>query len=385
MVALLEFQSKELLRESGIRLPESVLARSAEEVLPPVGGADWVCKAQVPAKNRAAAGGIRFASGDGSVRDEVVDLLSSEIGGHAPIAVLIEERVSIASEWFVSIIVDPWGSGMVLQVSDAGGSGIERRLSAGDDVSASMSFSPSNLPDEQTILAAFDWRTNDQTRRRIAALCAVLCRIAVERDLLLLEINPLAITVDGDAVVLDAHVTTDDSAEFRQPWVTGFGPDLDLVHFGRAWRRRYGGDFKVIDPAGRVAVLNTGAGAGMLVMDELARNGVSAYDFSDIRSGTPKRRRERFDAAAGLICEGRDVAVVLVNIHAGITDLRTVREDLTLLIDRFGEAGLPTVLRLQGPYSVETSEALEGLPGVVVEPALEAAIAKACELAGGEI
>jgi succinyl-CoA synthetase beta subunit len=373
MVSLLEFQAKEMLRGAGIPVPDGVLLRSTDAAAPQPGAGGWVCKAQVAAKNRAASGGIRFADDPASVVAEVGALLSAEIAGRKPIAVLVEDRLSIAAEWFVSILTDPWGSGLMLQVSDAGGSGVEDRLSGG--ARRELSFAPSAPPTAAAILAAFGWSRPQE--EQIARLCAALCRVALERDLLLLEVNPLVITHSGEAVVVDAHVTVDDAAEFRQQWLTSFDADLDRVHGGRAWRRRYGGDFKVIDERGRVAILNTGAGAGMLVMDELARHGIPAYNFSDIRAGTPHLRRERLDAAADLICAGSDVDAVLVNIHAGITDLRTVRADLDHVIRRFGAVGLPTVVRLQGAYSEETGAALGALPLVTVEPQLDRALAHA--------
>ncbi|MEU7768697.1 ATP-grasp domain-containing protein [Nocardia sp. NPDC049190] len=377
MVSLLEFQAKDMLRVAGIPVPDGTLVRTADD--PALGRRmGGVCKAQVAAKNRAASGGIRFADDAASVVAEVAALLSADIAGHRAAAVLVENRLPIAQEWFVSIITDPWGSGLVLQVSDAGGSGVEDRLSGG--ARHELSFTPSAPPSADSIMVTFGWSGPDV--EQIARLCADLCRVALARDLLLLEVNPLAITREGAAVVVDAHVTVDDAAEFRQEWVNSLNGDLDLVHVGRAWRRRYGGDFKVVDAEGQAAILNTGAGAGMLVMDELARRGIHAYNFSDIRAGSPHLRRERFDAAADLICSGNEVGVVIVNIHAGITDLRTLREDLEHVIGRFGAADLPTVVRLQGPYSEGTGAALAGLPGVVIEPRLEYAIDKICELLG---
>ena len=381
MVALLEFQAKEMLRRAGIPVPSGTLVRRAGDVTLDPGDGAWVCKAQVPVKNRAASGGIRFAADAQSAAREVSSLLSADIGGHRPMAVLVEQRLPIAQEWFVSVIVDPWGSGLVLEVSDAGGSGVEDRLSR--DRRASLSFPPSAPPSATSVLRILGGSVSGTAVSAIARLCADLCRIAVERDLLLLEVNPLAVTSDGAAVVVDAHVTVDDAAEFRQEWVDPLNTDLDLMHAGRAWRRRHGGDFKVIDERGQVAILNTGAGAAMLVMDELSRRGIRTYNFSDIRAGTPHLRRERFAAAADLICSGSDIGAVIINIHAGITDLRTLREDLEHMISRFDAAGLPTVVRLQGPYSAETNTALATMRGVVVEPRLEFAIDKACGLLGG--
>lgn len=371
MVALLEFQAKNLLRDAGVGVPVGLLVRYGDEAFD-LGGGDWVCKAQVATKNRAAWGGIRFADDSVQAREHVLALLAGDVDGHRAVAVLVEEKVPIVEEWFVSVITDPWGSGMILQVSDAGGSGVENRLTSGD--SHHVSFAPTAQPTASKLLVALGWSDGDPVRRRIADLCADLCRIAIERDLLLLEINPLAVTVDGQIVIVDAHVTVDDAAEFRQGWLTGLDADLDQVHRGRAWRRRYGGDFKVVDPDGTVALLNTGAGAGMLVMDELDRHGVRAFDFSDIRAGTLGQRQERFDAAADLICAGEHVRVVLINIHAGITDLRTLRHDLARLIGRFAAASLPTVVRLQGPHAREVSAGLSSLPLVEVESRLDAAI-----------
>ncbi|MBC6462589.1 ATP-grasp domain-containing protein [Actinomadura sp. HBU206391] len=383
MVALIEHQAKALLATSGLPVPRGWVVRDsgrpAAAVADVPATARFAVKAQVPAKNRAAVGGVVLVDTRAEAEEAARRLLGGRIHGHPVNSVLIEEAIEIAAEWFLCVLVDPWQGGLTVQCSDQGGSGVEGRLAGG--AGTTYSFQPSGVPDGDTLARAWGW-TADPLRRRIADLAADLCRLAVAYDLLLLEINPLGVTPGGDLVVLDAHISVDDAAEFRQPWFAALEEELDIVHPGRAWRRRYGGDFAVTDGDGTVALLNTGAGAGMLLMDQFGERGITTYDFSDIRAGTPGRRPERFRAAVELILQGHAVDTVLICIHAGITDLREVGTDLVETVDALGTAGRNVVVRLQGPYSAEASERFAGLPRTVVEPELQRAVDAVVELTG---
>lgn len=381
MVALIEHQAKELLAASGLPVPRGELIRDPDHVAAALAGfpaeARLAVKAQVPAKNRASGGGVVLADTRAAAEEAANRMLGGRIHGHLVTSVLVEEALEIAEEWFLGVLVDPWGGGLTVQCSDQGGTGVEERLADGAGVR--YSFRPGDVPDGETLAGAWGW-TDAPLRRQMAELAARLCGLAVENDLLLLEINPLAVTAGGDLVALDAHVSVDDAAEFRQPWFAALEEELAVVHPGRAWRRRHGGDFTVTDTEGTVALLNTGAGAGMLLMDDLSARGIRAYDFSDIRAGTPAGRPERFRAAVELILQGEAVDTVLICIHAGITDLREVSTDLLESVDTLGAAGRKVVVRLQGPYSAEAAEKFRGRSGVVVEPDLRGAVDAVAEL-----
>jgi succinyl-CoA synthetase beta subunit len=398
VVALLEYQGKSLLAAAGLPVPSGVVVRELDGAAPPPAGAAAVparmrapeieralralpagrlaVKAQVPAKDRAAAGGVVLVSDHTVAAATAARMLGSQVHRYPVRSVLIEEAVDIAAEWFVGVTIDPWRRGLVVRCSDQGGSGVEDRLSA--DRGFGYGFSPGGPPAAGTLASA--WRWDDPVRQRVAGFAAALCRLAVERDLLLLEVNPLAVTRAGEVLALDAHVTADDDAEFRQPWLAGLAADLDTVHPARAWRRRYGGDFTVTDPTATVALLNTGAGAGMLLTDELWARGIRTYDFSDIRAGTPERREDRFAAAVDLILQGDHVDTVLICIHAGITDLREAGGVLARSVDTLRAAGRNVVLRLEGPHAEEASATLAGRPGLVVEADLRRAVEAAAVL-----
>lgn len=389
MVVLLEHQGKNLLAAAGLPVPAGVVVRAPatagehggppateiERALRGLPAGRLAVKAQVPVKERAAAGGVVLAADHAAAAAAAARMLGGRVRRYPVRSVLVEEAADTAAEWFASVMIDPWQRGLVVQCSDQGGSGVEDRLSAS---AFSYQFSPGVPPDAGTLARAWGW--DDPVRRRVAGFAAALGRLAVQRDLLLLEVNPLAVTKAGQVLALDVHVTADDDAEFRQPWLTELAADLDQVHPARAWRRRYGGDFTVTDRTATVALLNTGAGAGMLLTDELWARGVSAYDFSDIRAGTPDRRADRFAAAVDLILAGDRVDTVLVCIHAGITDLREVGGVLAGSVDTLRAAGRSVVLRLEGPHAEEASAALEGRPGLVVEPDLRRAVEAAAAL-----
>jgi succinyl-CoA synthetase beta subunit len=383
VVALIEHQAKALLATSGLPVPRGWVVRDpgglGAVIADIPAAARLAVKAQVPAKNRAAVGGVVLVDTRDEAESAARRLLGGRIHGHRVNSVLIEEAVETAAEWFLCVLADPWGGGLTVQCSDQGGSGVEGRLAAGAGAGASHSFPPGAVPDGGSLARAWGW-ADDPLRRRVAELAGRLCRLAVDNDLLLLEINPLGVTPDGDLVVLDAHISVDDAAEFRLPWFAALEDELDMVHPGRAWRRRYGGDFAVTDGDGTVALLNTGAGAGMLLMDEFGARGITTYNFSDIRAGTPAGRPERFRAAVDLILQGHAVDTVLICIHAGITDLREVSTDLVESVETLGSAGRNVVVRLQGPHSAEASADFAGRPRVVVEPDLRRAVDAIAEL-----
>lgn len=382
MVALLEYQAKALLSGTGIQVPRGSVVGDARASAAAIAGSSswqWMVKAQVPMKNRAAHAGVRPASRD-KLPGVVEALLGTTVDGHVVRRVLVEEALDVAAEWFLSVIVDPWGGGLTLRGSDSGGSGVEERLAAGAGLPP-LPFSALAPPSAHDVLAAWS-ATADPVTAQVAAVAAALCALAVDNDLLLVEINPLAVTGDGDLVALDAHVEADEAADFRQQWRRAADADLDLVHPGRAWRRQYGADFKVLDPEGEVALLSTGAGGSMLLIDELTERGVRCYNFADIRAGTPWRRRERFQAAAEMIRAGTCVRAVLISVHAGVTDLREVTPVLVETARSLTGHGLGVVVRLQGPHAVEASVALERATGALVEPSLPRALAAAADLAG---
>ena len=381
MVALIEHQAKALLAAAGLPVPRGEIAGDPDRLAAVVAGfpaeARLAVKAQVPAKNRASAGGVVITGTRAEAEAAARGMLGGRIHGHPVNSVLVEEALEIAQEWFLCVLVDPWGGGLMVQCSDQGGTGVEERLAGG--AGDRYSFRPGDIPDGETLARAWGW-AGDPVRDQVADLAGRLCRLAVEKDLLLLEINPLGVTPGGDLVVLDAHVSVDDAAEFRQPWFAALEEELAVVHPGRAWRRRYGGDLTVTDSEGTVALLNTGAGAGMLLMDDLGARGIRAYDFSDIRAGTPAGRPERFRAAVDLILQGDAVDTVLICIHAGITDLREVSTDLVESVGTLVAAGRNVVVRLQGPHSAEASAEFRGRTGVVVEPDLRRAVDAVAEL-----
>lgn len=380
MVALLEHQAKALLAAAGLRVPRGEVVRDPHRLAAGFAAeARLAVKAQVPAKNRTSAGGVILARTRDHAESAARRLLAGRIHGHRVHSVLIEEALEIAAEWYLCVLVDPWAGGLTVRYSDQGGTGIEDRLA--DGAAVAYSFLPSGVPDGETLAAAWGWAA-DPLRRHVAELAGRVCRLAVENDLLLLEINPLGVTAAGELVVLDAHASVDDAAEFRQPWLAALGEELNMVHPGRAWRRRHGGDFTVTDPAGTVALFSTGAGAGMLLMDELHARGIRAYNFSDIRAGTPAKRPERFRAAVDLILRGDAVGTVLICIHAGIADLREVGADLVESVDALRAAGRNIVMRLQGPYAAEVSGTFQGRAGVIVEPDLRRAVDAVAELSG---
>lgn len=373
MSTLLEHQGKQLLARAGFRLPASFLVREGETMdraLDEVPGPPWFVKAQVPAKGRARAGGIRRVTTRYDAKQAAGELLGRTVRGKLCRSVLVEEGLDGHEEWYLSVLVDPWGRGLTFACSPNGGTDVEEQAPQGRWVAT---FPLGRLPDADRLQRTWQQVGVGAAPDDLVAAAASLGLLVRENDLVLAELNPLGRDPSG-VVVLDAHVTADDAAAYRQDFVAEFEKELAQQEPGVAWRQRWGGDFRVLDAGGEVAMVNTGAGAGMLLIDELDRRNVSLWNFSDIRAGTPNCRSERFAAVTEEIAAADSVQVVLINFHAGITDLTEIRADIQAMVDCMQAAEVPVVLRLEGRGAGVVNASFSESRSVLIRPSLLHAI-----------
>jgi succinyl-CoA synthetase beta subunit len=311
---LKEHEGKELFRRFGIPITEGYLARMAGDAKPLTG--PMVVKAQVKAGGRGKAGGIRFASTTEQLQRAVSDLIGIEIGGEKVEEVLIEERVSVDREIYLSISLDRSARLPLLMVIKEGGMDVEST-----DPSMIMSWwiNPFiGLPDYIAREAASGIILDKEPAAQLSEILRRAWDLFWQMDCELVEINPLVRTYEGRMLAIDAKVVLDDDAGFRHPEIKAdeMGTSLE------AEAREKGLSLVQLD--GDVGVIANGAGLTMATLDVLALHGAKGGVFLDLGGTDDKNVVE--DALA--LASKAKPRAVLVNIFGGITKCDTVADGI---------------------------------------------------------
>ena len=279
---LAEIDGKALLRRHGLAVPRGVLLRAGEEA--PAEAAQWpghLVKAQVLEGGRGKRGLVRRLGDLAELAETRRRIAAALNDADAPL--LLEEAVAIAREIYLAVRIDGTRQGLELLVAREGGEDVETTksllripLDAATAVTADMLY-----PDLATLFAR-------DVAGRLARYAVRLPEIARREDLELLEINPLVLTPDGRLIACDAKIVRDDSAAFRH--------DPDEFPLSRALAERAltpleraarDLGFHLVEMEGDVALVTSGAGLGMMMMDLLADHGLEAACFMDNLRGAP--------------------------------------------------------------------------------------------------
>ena len=371
-----EFQAKDLLSGYGIPVPpgrpatNAAQARSAAETL---GGNAWMVKAQVHAGGRGKAGGVKLA---GSI-DEVSSLAEAMLGtrlvtgqttaqGQPVSTVLIESTSRIEREFYLSLLVDRDRRRIAIMASAAGGMDIEEVAATEPGKIVTELVDPAaGLQPFQVRRIGFALGLDPDRRKRLDAILHGLYRLFVEKDLGLLELNPLVTTVEGALLALDAKIDVDDNALYRHPDLREL--DDPSQHDEKEVRaRRF--DLNYITLDGDIACMVNGAGLAMGTMDIIKLYGGEPANFLDVGGGTDA---EKVGEAFKLITSDPDVKAILVNIFGGIVRCDLIAEGLIQAV-RETEVDVPVIVRLEGTNG-ERGRALLSESGLAVTPAVSLA------------
>ena len=371
-----EFQAKDLLSGYGIPVPpgrpatNAAQARSAAETL---GGNAWMVKAQVHAGGRGKAGGVKLA---GSI-DEVSSLAEAMLGtrlvtgqttaqGQPVSTVLIESTSRIEREFYLSLLVDRDRRRIAIMASAAGGMDIEEVAATEPGKIVTELVDPAaGLQPFQVRRIGFALGLDPDRRKRLDAILHGLYRLFVEKDLGLLELNPLVTTVEGALLALDAKIDVDDNALYRHPDLREL--DDPSQHDEKEVRaRRF--DLNYITLDGDIACMVNGAGLAMGTMDIIKLYGGEPANFLDVGGGTDA---EKVGEAFKLITSDPKVKAILVNIFGGIVRCDLIAEGLIRAV-RETEVDVPVIVRLEGTNG-ERGRALLSESGLAVTPAVSLA------------
>lgn len=377
---LFEFEAKGIFRKYGIATPTGRVVKSPAEAREAARqmGKPVVLKAQVLAGGRGKAGGIQFANDPKEAEDVASRLIGSSIKGIKVNSLLLEEKLSIANQYYTGITIDRQARRYVVLASADGGVDIEEVAASTPDRIARYWIEPGdglNQKAAESVVAGFPGLSQDDVGR-LASITASLYKVVQEYDAELVEINPLVKTAAGDYVAADARLILDDNALFRHPEFEG----KDTVRVDDTpWeaRARQKG-LAYVDLEGSIGIIGNGAGLVMATMDLVKHFGGSAANFLDIGGGA---RPEVIKDGLMLVMSKATVKAVLINILGGITrcDLvaQGVIEALTEIVDK-----KPVVVRMMGTNEREGMLML-GRAGVGVYSDMEAAAREAIRLSGG--
>jgi len=274
-----EHAAKPLLRAVGIATPEGDVARTpgeAEQIAQRIG--PCVVKAQVPTGKRGKAGGIALANSPDEARAEAERILGMEIAGHPVKAVLVEQQVPIAREFYAAVLNDSVSKGPLLLFSAQGGMDIEEIAEKHPDALARVEIDIRNGL-EPVALETGVPEISGIERNTLIDVLAKLYEAYAANDAELVEINPLVATKDGQVMALDCKFTLDDSAVRRHEELAKNGTPDKLTEL-EARGQEIG--FKYIELDGNVGVLSNGAGLTMTTMDAISHYGAEPANFLEI-------------------------------------------------------------------------------------------------------
>lgn len=382
-----EYQAKELFEQYGIPVPRGQLATTADEAVAAaekLGGKEWVVKAQVHAGGRGKAGGVKLVSSLDEVREAAGKMLGMKIetyqtGGVAlPVnSVLIAEATEIKSELYLGALVDRAQKSVVFMGSAAGGVDIEQVAAETPDqiITAPVDIAAGFMP-YQARQIGFRMGLNKKQVGQLVKIMDGLYRLFMEKDISLIEVNPLIIDGNGDLSALDAKLNADDNALFRHKEIAEMRDESQEDPTELAASKH---DLNYVTLDGNIACMVNGAGLAMATMDVVKLAGGEPANFLDVGGGT---NAERVKEAFKLILSGDNVKAILVNIFGGIVRCDAIAEGIINAVKDV-EMNVPLVVRLEGTNVDKGKEMLANC-GFDIIPAddLNDGARKAVEAAG---
>jgi succinyl-CoA synthetase beta subunit len=367
-----EYQAKELFRGCGIPVPAGKVAASPEEAVAAaesLGGSVWAVKAQVHAGGRGKAGGVKLARDVQAVRAAAAAMLGTRLvtkqtgpQGLPVGRVYVESGSDIARELYVSMTLNRERGRIALIASAAGGMEIEEVAAATPEKILSVDVHPAaGLQGYQVREIAYGLKLESALIKQFQALAVALYRLYMEKDLSLVEINPLIVTRQGALLALDAKIDVDANALFRQPELARL---RDASQEDPMERRASEHELNYVSLDGDIACMVNGAGLAMATMDLIKLHGGAPANFLDVGGGATA---ERVTAAFELILSNPRVRAVLVNIFGGIVRCDLIAEGVIQAVKKVG-VRVPVVARLEGT-NAEAARAMLAKSGLKITPA----------------
>ncbi len=357
-----EYQAKALLRSYGAPVSDGRPVLRAEEAKTAAGGLDgplWVVKAQIHAGGRGKGkfkepeagekGGVRLAKSVEEAEAMAKQMLGRTLVTHqtGPAGkqvnrIYIEDGSDIARELYLALLIDRKTSRISFVASTEGGMDIEQVAHDTPDRIVSFSVDPaSGLSDFHGRRVAFALGLEGTLVKQCVALIRLLYKAFLEKDMEMLEINPLIVTPDGKLKVLDAKISFDGNAIYRHPDIAALRDETEEDPKELAASKF---DLNYIALDGEIGCMVNGAGLAMATMDIIKLYGAEPANFLDVGGGATK---EKVTEAFKIITSDPNVKGILINIFGGIMRCDIIAEGVIAAVTEVG-LKVPLVVRLEG-------------------------------------
>jgi len=347
-----EYQAKDLFARYGMPVPMHQIVTNKEGVasaLAAIGGNRWVVKAQVHAGGRGKAGGVKLVDNAAAATNAATTMLGTRLvtfqtdeRGQPINQVMIEEPCDIERELYLGAVLDRATRRVVIMASTEGGMDIEKVAHETPEKILKTSIDPmAGFQPYQGRKLAFGLGLKGDQIKQFGKLVAGLARLFLEKDLSLVEINPLVVTTAGNLLCLDGKINIDDNALYRHGDLVALR-DISQEDPREAEAKEW--DLSYIALDGDIGCMVNGAGLAMATMDLIKLLGGSPANFLDV-GGTATK--ERVVEAFKLILSDTKVKGVLVNIFGGIVRCDIIAEGIVGAVQEVG-INVPVVVRLVG-------------------------------------
>ncbi|WP_299181802.1 ADP-forming succinate--CoA ligase subunit beta [uncultured Neptuniibacter sp.] len=347
-----EYQGKQLFAEYGLPVSKGYAVdtpEAAAEAAEKIGGDKWVVKTQVHAGGRGKAGGVKLVDSPAEAQEFAANWLGKNLvtyqtdaNGQPVSKILVEDCTDIANELYLGAVVDRSSRRIVFMASTEGGVEIEKVAEETPEKILKATVDPlTGAQPYQGRELAFQLGLEGDQIKQFVKIFMGLAQMFQEKDLALLEINPLVITDEGNLHCLDAKVAIDGNAVYRHKDLQAMeDPSQEDEREARAaeW------DLNYVALDGSIGCMVNGAGLAMGTMDIVSLHGGFPANFLDVGGGATK---ERVTEAFKIILEDDKVKAVLVNIFGGIVRCDLIAEGIIGAVKEVG-VNVPVVVRLEG-------------------------------------
>ena len=347
-----EYQAKQVFALYDMPVPNNQVVESVDEVataLEKLNGERWVVKAQVHAGGRGKAGGVKLLDSAEDVLQAVGEMLGSQLvtfqtnaQGQPINQVLIEEVSNINRELYLGAVIDRASQRVVIMASTEGGMEIEKVAADTPEKILKIIINPlTGLQPYQSRELAFGLGLEGAQIKQFASLLQGFAKMFVEKDLSLVEINPLVVTEEGQLICLDGKINIDDNALYRQKNILSMRDETqedERENRAKEW------DLNYISLDGDIGCMVNGAGLAMATMDLIKLCGGEPANFLDVGGGATK---ERVSEALKIILSDKNVKGILVNIFGGIVRCDLIAEGIIGAVEEV-HVDVPVVVRLEG-------------------------------------
>ncbi|EAI1264087.1 ADP-forming succinate--CoA ligase subunit beta [Campylobacter jejuni] len=358
-----EYQAKAIFVDNGIPTLKGKVAFSVDEAVAnakELGGSVWAVKAQIHAGGRGLGGGVKIAKNLDEVKDYTSKILGMNLVTHqtGPEGKLvqklyIESGANIVKEYYLAILFNRMAEQITIIASSEGGMDIEKVAKESPEKIAKVGIDPQiGFKMFHGLEVARVLGLDKDEGKKLISMIAKLYKLYMDKDMNMLEINPLIKTAEGDFYALDAKCSFDDSALYRHPEIAEL---RDTTEENPAEREAAEFGLSYVKLDGDVACMVNGAGLAMATMDIINYSGAKPANFLDVGGGaSPETVAKAFE----IILRDKNVKVIFINIFGGIVRCDRIANGI-LEATKNVEVNIPIVVRLDGTNAAEAKTILD--------------------------